>query len=508
LRPHDTRAAISVTGGSYGSHAGSVYGSVGTAGRGVLVAATFAGAENDYEFTDSAGHTQRWQNADATLVDLWLLGRTEVGRGSVEVTLNHFRREQGAVRLATVQTYESRQSLDRTLGAVTGRAQLGSRTWLELRTSALIASSTLDDPKQELLPAFGAPGTRLEQRGERIEEELAARIELGTQTRLRVALLAASERLRRFENAQVPDVPAVLDVERASGRLAGAVERDLNGWLSLRALLALDCHATSTGAPFESCDSLAPVGRLGADLRAGELSGFLAAGRYVRAPTLAELYGTSLVVQGNPTLADESGATLDAGVRFAHALAHQARPLYAALSGYFRRSTNLITSELTEQGYVRPANVNVADVLGLELEAGSGFARYFAADLALTLLDFRDRTPERVIVNDILPYHSRLVVAPGLAAMSPELHARWLNRATLGARLLYQSNRYADFAGLGVIPEQASLDLDAALQGFEGKVWLRGRVTDVLDTPRYDVVGFPLPGRSFFVSLELNTGAL
>ena len=33
---------------------------------------------------------------------------------------------------------------------------------------------------------------------------------------------------------------------------------------------------------------------------------------------------------------------------------------------------------------------------------------------------------------------------------------------------------------------------------------LRGRVTDVLDGVRYDVVGFPLPGRSFFASLELR----
>jgi hypothetical protein len=33
-------------------------------------------------------------------------------------------------------------------------------------------------------------------------------------------------------------------------------------------------------------------------------------------------------------------------------------------------------------------------------------------------------------------------------------------------------------------------------------------VADVLDAERYDVVGFPLPRRSFFVSLELRTGPL
>ena len=58
---------------------------------------------------------------------------------------------------------------------------------------------------------------------------------------------------------------------------------------------------------------------------------------------------------------------------------------------------------------------------------------------------------------------------------------------------------------MGIIPEQSSLDLDAALAFFGGSTLLRARVADVFDTPRFDVVGFPLPGRSVFVSLELRT---
>ncbi len=307
-----------------------------------------------------------------------------------DLLVNHFTREQGAVRLAGVDTHASRQTLERTLAAVTGRAPLGEHGMLELRTSTLFAESILDDPQQELLPAFGTPGTRLEQRGERVEQELAARFELGPSTRLRLAIQAASERLRRYENAQLSNVAPVLDAERATGRVAGAFEHDVSRWLSLRALLALECHATSTGAPFGFCDSLEPVGRLGALARAGELEGYLAVGRYSRPPTLGELYGTSLVVQGNPALEAESGLIADAGVRFAHAWPSEKRPLYAALSGYARRSTAMIINVHTAQDYVKPENVSAADVLGLELEAGSGFGRYFAADLALTLMDFRE----------------------------------------------------------------------------------------------------------------------
>jgi iron complex outermembrane receptor protein len=318
---------------------------------------------------------------------------------------------------------------------------------------------------------------------------------------------ASSERLRRYENAQVAGIGPVLDAGRATGRVAGSVENDVTHWLAVRALLALECHSTSTGASVGPCDEFEPVGRLGGLWHAGEFTGFAAVGRYSRPPTLGELYGTSLVTEGNPALDAETGTTVDVGARFAHALPGQTTPLYAAASGYARRSSELIAFVRTTSGFVRPENINAADAFGLELEGGSGFARFFAAELALTLFDFRDRTEGLTRKNDILPYHSRLIAAPGLTATTPDIDSHWVSRASLGARLVYQSNRYGDFAGTGVIPEQTSLDLDAALLLLDRTLWLKGRVTDLLDSPRWDIVGFPLPGRSLFVSLEARVGS-
>jgi iron complex outermembrane receptor protein len=66
----------------------------------------------------------------------------------------------------------------------------------------------------------------------------------------------------------------------------------------------------------------------------------------------------------------------------------------------------------------------------------------------------------------------------------------------------HQSSRFADAAGLAVIPEQNSLDAEL-LARTDDQTWaLRVRAVDVLDETRFDVVGFPLPGRSFFLSLE------
>jgi iron complex outermembrane receptor protein len=153
------------------------------------------------------------------------------------------------------------------------------------------------------------------------------------------------------------------------------------------------------------------------------------------------------------------------------------------------------------QGYVQPLNVNSARIAGLEAQAGAGFLRWLAADVSATLLDPRDTTSGRLTVNDMLPFQSRLVVAPRVWAETRR-PLRPIGRARAEVRWIYQSSRYGDAAGLAVIPEQSSLDVEL-LATTSDEVWtLRARAADLLDARRFDVVGFPLPGRSIFLSLE------
>ncbi|HTQ03482.1 MAG TPA: TonB-dependent receptor [Polyangiaceae bacterium] len=511
IRPHGTSVAAGAGGGSYGSGQAWTYASAGDADHALLVGVNVEQAKNDYVFTNTEGtrdpgddRRERLTNADASLIDAWLVGRSAAGAGNVDVVANHFEREQGAPRLAAVPTHAARQSLARNLASVSGRAPLGPNVTLELRTTGLAATSRIDDPLGELLPELGAPGRRLEQRGERLEQELGARFTFGASTRARVAFDGSSERLRRYEAAEIPDVAPALDAERLSVRGAAMAEHDLLPWLTLRALAAFECRGTSTTGNTPACGAFDPVGRAGAFARFGEFTTFANLGRYTRPPTLGELYGTSLVVHGNPALEPEHGVTAEIGARVAHRLRGEATPLYVAVSAYARRTNDLVKYERSVN-YVVPENVGVADTAGFELESGAGFARFFAAELGLTLSDFRDRTPGNRLKNDILPFQPRLVVAPGLTATTPKLGA-WASHAVFGVHLVYQSNRYADDAGLRVIPEQAPVELDAALVTFEGALILRARVSDVFDTERFDAVGFPLPGRSAFVSFELRGG--
>jgi hypothetical protein len=53
-----------------------------------------------------------------------------------------------------------------------------------------------------------------------------------------------------------------------------------------------------------------------------------------------------------------------------------------------------------------------------------------------------------------------------------------------------------------VIPEQTSFDLEAAAKTLSGALSARLRLTNLFATRRFDSVGFVLPGRSVFLSLE------
>jgi len=189
----------------------------------------------------------------------------------------------------------------------------------------------------------------------------------------------------------------------------------------------------------------------------------------------------------------------DGGLR--HAGRPGGIPAAIELFAFAQWLDGLITYQRSSLGYLRPFNVGKTRTVGLEVAARAAPWRWLLAEVALTALDPRDTSRERVGANDILPFRSRLQVAPALGL---RLGGKgWLDEATAEARYVHQSSRYADASGVVVLPAQGSLDLDLAASVGRRRAGLRGRVANLLDQPRSDVVGYPLPGRAFSLSLEL-----
>jgi iron complex outermembrane receptor protein len=223
-------------------------------------------------------------------------------------------------------------------------------------------------------------------------------------------------------------------------------------------------------------------------------------GRYQNPPTLAKLYGASLLLRGNPALRPDHGTTAEAGVRYQFLDGARTRRFWFDAAGFTRFATDLVTHARAPQGYRIPINSGRSRTLGAEFALGAVPLPFLNAEGSLSLLDPRDTTPNRATQNDILSF-SRLVASGLLSARAEPAHA-WLHAFSLGLRAWYQSSRYVDPAGLGVIPQQTSFDLEGSAECLSRALRTQLRLTNLFASRRFDSVGFVLPGRSLFVSLE------
>jgi iron complex outermembrane receptor protein len=501
--PHGREIGSRQMGGSYGAQGAWGYASVGGRDAAVLAGVSAETATNDYPFSNDHGtlltptgtSVQTMANAQVATYDAWLLGRASLGSGrDVDAFANATTREQGVPTLALVPSRQAHATFDRGIAGVRTRIpvdQAGLAS-LEARTAVSLARAVYSDPLEEL----ALQARRVVLAGARLDQRVGLNVEASDSVTLRGAVDVAGETLARDD-----DDVAALRAHRMASRVAVAARQRVGRALSLQALGAGQCDGTSARGT-SACDLVALTGRLGAAWTEPTWDAFANVGRYVRTPTLGELYGMSVLVRGNPSLAQESGISTDVGLRWAARQHGETRAPWGTVGGFARWSSDLVSFVRSSQGYVAPINVGHARVMGLEAQAGLGLWRWFAVDVTATMLDPRNTTPDRLIVNDILPFQSRLVVVPRLSAEARRVGLGPFGRVRAELRWMYQSSRYADNAGLVVIPEQSSLDAELLARTADERFTVRVRATDLLDAPRFDVVGFPLPGRSAFASLE------
>lgn len=465
-----------------------------------LVAVRRDVGDQDFTFQADDGGTRRRKNADFGATDAWAIARHRLGRGARITTLVHaYDREQGSPGTAVIENEGARTRTRRLLGAVSarvpcGRDDAGSESCsLELVTSALTSTLVLTDPSMTLA---GAP--LVSTAGTRVEEQARVTLRASDAFTLGGSLVEAVEHV---DGNRPGD--ATVRAERVTTRPAATATWQAGPSTTLVGLGSVECHATSgTGGARGACPSLEPGARLGVVHRLSTgLEARANVGHYVRAPALGELYGVSAVVRGNPTLASEAGNSVDLGVR----ATARPRSMRADLDvfGFARQVSDLIAYRQNVLGITVPFNVGSARILGAEAAASLDWAAGLRGSVATTLMDARDTTASRGVSNDLLPLRSRLALTTGAEAYAPGgFPALSLDRAALGARVTYRSSRYADQAGLVVLPEQAVVDLEASLGFLRSALGARLALRNVFDTREVDTVGMPLPGRSVYGSLE------
>lgn len=488
-----------VMSGSFGAEAGWAKTHLGNDRASAIFGIRHEYASNHYAFQDDHGtrfdasddRESHRQNSDATSTDAWALSTLRpTRRVTIDILAHQLSREQGVPGLGLVQNRQARLHSSRELYGVRLAAPCGTLCTLHLSSSALLSRVIFDDPLLEL----GLGGSLASARGSRVDS--VARIEWHAPRNVE---WGAQVRAARDEVIAARDTSAA-DATRLSSAASISASYNKGAAMSVRALASIEGVSTENlGSPTPA--SLFPSGRISALIRHPWMETTLNIGSYARVPTLGELYGFSGSVRGNQALLPERGSTLDLTERFTPIRMGSGTRLEANAFVYARTASDLVAYRRSSLGYVVPYNVGSARIFGFEADAALTFLKTFDLRGSLSLKDSRDTTGRDG--NTALPYQSPLNGSAQLAWHIPRISLLGINDGLFDVSYVISSSRYADPAGLVVIPTQGSLSAGIALRTAQRHVQLHIRATNILAEKRFDTVGFPLPLRAFYTSIEV-----
>ncbi len=243
-------------------------------------------------------------------------------------------------------------------------------------------------------------------------------------------------------------------------------------------------------------------------------------GRYARLPTLLEVFGNRGFILGSPDLKPERGPSSDLGLVWAPARAQARGEIDRVLvqADVFASRAHDTIALITTAGYVtRAANIGDTEAYGAELIASARIARTLSVTASYTRLVTEQMSSDVNVDGKPVPRRpGHVLYARG------EVERRVLNHTAMawldGA---WQAESYLDPASLGSTPSRLLIGTGARVEVIE-HLGLSLSITNLADariahlpldpapspaltetpTPLTDVSGFPLPGRSFYLSVD------
>jgi len=243
------------------------------------------------------------------------------------------------------------------------------------------------------------------------------------------------------------------------------------------------------------------------------------AGRYFRAPTLIELFGDRGFLVGNPALEPETGMTGDAGVVFAQPDPYGALDrLY--LQGAVFASKSKSTIALIPAGRTAVLeNLDGASIIGVEASATGRLWQRVSLTGNYTMIQSRHSSPLISFDGKRLPLRPEHQ-AYARVDVSERVRGRLL---TVWTDVSFTSGNFVDEANTSEIPARLFLGAGIKLTpvknllvGFEVKNLTNARVEPIelspaprpdlanVNRPISDFLGYPLPGRAFYVTADVT----
>jgi iron complex outermembrane receptor protein len=463
-------------------------------------------SDNRTLFDPSDDRTLRRQNNQLRQLDAALRATLALpGRRQLVAALGALDRQQGLPARATDDSFETTLARRRVHGSVSyeGREDLGAGSRLKATLYSLLGEQRFDDPLGEI--AFTPTATRdrsLSLGGTALAEHQTTRV-LRLSAMLDGRHEALSPHVTMGQARRLPGSRSFGAGGLGAGLWAERLGLDVYANVRLEAahdVISPDGLFGPGQMERRPANYLLPVARLGLVQQPAPAVLLRAnIGRYARLPSLFERYGNAGRVRGNAQLRPERGLGADLGGTFTHAGPRHRVSLDGAV--FASRSEDLISFQ--SAGYFSEfVNVDRARVLGAELSASASASRVAYLFLQGTYTDARDVSGISGHDGHQLPHRPRV-----RAYARPEARDLPLGAWTaLGfyADVDVTGARYEDPANLVRIPARVLFGAGASLRFRPAGVRAVLSAYNLGDVRSTDVVEFPLPGRSFYLTLHFS----
>jgi iron complex outermembrane receptor protein len=219
-------------------------------------------------------------------------------------------------------------------------------------------------------------------------------------------------------------------------------------------------------------------------------------GRYVRQPTMLELFGNVGSVTGSAALVPEEGTNRDIGVVFSQERLWGLRNAFLEVVYLNNRMENLILFFPNSQFTARPENISSARIRGWEVSFAAQWQDRFRVAGNYAFLGTEDTSPIPFYNGNQLPGRP----AHDTALFADAMWRRW----TLSYELHHIGRNFLDPANMREVPSREIHGVAVRTALFSNAVSLTAEGRNLGDDQISDVNGFPLPGRSFYMTLSFQ----
>lgn len=214
------------------------------------------------------------------------------------------------------------------------------------------------------------------------------------------------------------------------------------------------------------------------------------AGRYYRAPSFYELFGDRGSVVGNPDLEVETGMHYDIGAGITIKKRGYLDKLSVSYALYYLQLKDLIAFIQNSQRTAKAENIGEAEILGQEFSMETYLFRFLNLTATYTYQQALDRSGLPYLNNRPLPGRPRNELHLGMALLQP----RW---GKVFYSFDYMDGNYLDRYGYLEVPARAIHNAGVTITPTR-QLSFTFEVKNIGNEQIYDVMGYPLPGISYF----------